>query len=134
MPPAPSLEPPAETRLVWNMTVLDRVESKLQDKVRLTREDALVKAPALSAVKLVAAVSPDVDLDDRESLLWGIFTRFDPARDVVFASVELHGAWPVSRGPLGIDATFKRGYPETIVMDPAISKRVDARWHQYWTA
>ncbi len=96
--------------------------------------EALVRAPALSKVRLVAAVSPDVDLDDRESLLWGIFTRFDPARDVVFASVELHGAWPVYRGPLGIDATFKRGYPEPIVMDPAISKRVESRWHQYWTA
>jgi 4-hydroxy-3-polyprenylbenzoate decarboxylase len=94
----------------------------------------LVKAPGLSAVKLIAVVSRDVNLEDREELLWGVFTRFDPARDVMFSSAELKGAWPVYRGCLGIDATFKTGYPEPIVMDPAIVKHVDARWHQYWTA
>jgi len=94
--------------------------------------EALVQATPLAALKLIAAVSPDVDLEDRESLLWGIFTRFDPARDVVFTSAELRGAWPVYRGRLGIDATFKPGYPEPIVMTPDIVKRVDARWHQYW--
>ncbi|MBI3330895.1 MAG: hypothetical protein HYZ96_02140, partial [Candidatus Omnitrophica bacterium] len=52
--------------------------------------------------------------------------------DVVFTSTELRGAWPVYRGCLGIDATFKPGYPEPIVMTPDIVKRVDARWHQYW--
>jgi len=95
---------------------------------------ALVASPALAAVKLIAAVSPDVDLGDRESLLWGLFTRFDPARDVIFSTTELRGAWAVPRGCLGIDATFKPGYPEPIVMDPAIIKRVDERWHQYWSA
>jgi len=94
----------------------------------------LVKAPQLSAIKLIAAVSEDVKLDDRESLLWGIFTRFDPARDIVFTSSELNDAWPVYRGCLGIDATFKQGYPDPVMMDPAIMKRVDSRWHQYWTA
>ena len=84
--------------------------------------------------KLIAAVSADVDLDDRESLLWGIFTRFDPARDVRFTAGELKGAWPVCRGRLGIDATFKNGYPEPIMMDPEIVKRVDVRWPQYWAA
>ncbi|MBI3330599.1 MAG: UbiD family decarboxylase, partial [Candidatus Omnitrophica bacterium] len=73
--------------------------------------EALVQATPLAALKLIAAVSPDVDLADRENLLWGIFTRFDPARDVVFTSTELRGAWPVYRGCLGIDATFKPGYP-----------------------
>jgi 4-hydroxy-3-polyprenylbenzoate decarboxylase len=96
--------------------------------------EALVKAPALSSVKLIAAVSPDVDLDDRESLLWGLFTRFDPARDVVFTAAAVQGAWPVYRGCLGIDATFKPGYPDPVVMDPAIVQRVSDRWPQYWNA
>ena len=95
---------------------------------------ALVKASALSSVKLIAAVSPDVDLEDRESLLWGIFTRFDPARDVIFTSAELNDAWPVYRGCLGIDATYKPGYPEPVVMTPDIIKKVDAKWHQYLSA
>jgi len=95
---------------------------------------ALVAAPQLAAIKLIAVVSPDVDLDDRESLLWGIFTRFDPARDVVFTRSELRDAWPTHRGCLGIDATFKPGYPDPVVMDPDVTKRVDDRWHQYWNA
>ena len=94
----------------------------------------LVTASALSHVKLIAAVSPDVNLRDRESLLWGIFTRFDPARDIVFSSAALKDAWPVYRGCLGIDATFKPGYPEPLVMQPEIIKRVDTRWPQYWAA
>jgi len=94
----------------------------------------LVRAEALGGVKLIAAVSEDVALDDRESLLWGIFTRFDPARDVSFTTTEMHGAWPVYRGCLGIDATFKPGYPDPIVMDPAVQQRVEARWDQYWNA
>ena len=96
--------------------------------------EALVRAPQLSRITLIAVVSEDVALDDQESLLWGIFTRFDPARDVVFSSAELRGAWPVYRGCLGIDATFKPGYPEPVVMEPAIVNRVTARWPQYWTA
>jgi 4-hydroxy-3-polyprenylbenzoate decarboxylase len=94
----------------------------------------LVEADLLSSVRLIAAVSSDVDLDDHESILWGIFTRFDPARDIVFTSSELREAWPVYSGCLGIDATFKKGYPDPVVMDPAIVKRVDLRWHQYFRA
>ena len=96
--------------------------------------EPLVKAPALAAVKLIAAVSPDVDLANVESILWGIFTRFDPARDVVFTEASLQGAWPVYRGRMGIDATFKTGYPDPVEMDPRIIEQVNQRWHQYWTA
>ena len=99
-----------------------------------TIAEALVKAHALRGLKVVACVSGDVDLNDRVSLLWGIFTRFDPARDVVFAESRLNGAWPVYRGLMGIDATFKTGYPEPVAMDTAIIERVTQRWHQYWTA
>jgi 4-hydroxy-3-polyprenylbenzoate decarboxylase len=81
--------------------------------------------------KLVAAVSPDVPLDDRRLLLWGIFTRFDPARDVFFESSELRGVWPVHRGRMAIDATFKEGYPAPLEMDPEIVARVDRRWGEY---
>jgi 4-hydroxy-3-polyprenylbenzoate decarboxylase len=127
-------------RLLEEALLAVQVEGQGRDVV-----DTLVRHPALAGVKLIAAVSEDVRLDDRETLLWGIFTRFDPARDVVFTSAELKGAgpatnpvgggaWPVYRGRLGIDATFKPGYPDPILMDPAVITRVDARWNQYWTA
>jgi menaquinone biosynthesis decarboxylase len=91
----------------------------------------LVRDPALEGVKIVAVVSPDVDLEDRVSTLWGIFTRFDCARDVVFRETRLVG--PVARyeGCLGIDATWKPGYPEPLEMTEEIREKVDVRWAEY---
>jgi 4-hydroxy-3-polyprenylbenzoate decarboxylase len=80
----------------------------------------------------IVAVSPDVRLDDDENLQWGIFTRFDPARDVLFATQTFVGARPLYRGPVGIDATWKEGYPAPLVMDDSIIKLVDRRWSEYW--
>ena len=118
-----------DARLVEECLLAVQVEGEGRSVIEM-----LVKAPVLRGIKLIAAVSPDVDLKDRENLMWGIFTRFDPARDVVFAEASLKGSWPVYRGCLGIDATFKQGYPDPIDMDSGIVKRVSERWHQYWTA
>jgi len=84
-----------------------------------------------SSAKLVAIVSEDVDLDDQTSTIWGIFTRFDAARDVRFASSTLRNAWPLHRGSLGVDATWKSGYPDPVVMPDDVVKRVSARWSEY---
>lgn len=89
-------------------------------------------AEDLGPIKLVAAVSPDVDVHDQTDLLWGVFTRFDPARDVLFRSVELRGAWPLYEGPMGIDATFKPGYPEPVEMSEEVRALVDRRWREYF--
>jgi 4-hydroxy-3-polyprenylbenzoate decarboxylase len=90
----------------------------------------LVQAPL--PVRFIVAVSPDVRLDDDENLQWGIFTRFDPARDMFFTEQSFTGARPVYRGIVGIDATWKQGYPEPLVMDETIVKLVDRRWAEYW--
>ena len=92
--------------------------------------ERLVQVP-LGPVKIVAAVSPDVPLDNRDLLLWGIFTRFDCARDIVFTEVQRRGAWTTCHGVMGIDATFKPGYPEPLEMDPDIVEKVDRRWAEY---
>jgi 4-hydroxy-3-polyprenylbenzoate decarboxylase len=88
----------------------------------------LVQRPEYAAVKLIAAVSADVPLDDDELLLWGIFTRFDCARDIVPARTEARGAWLTCRGPLGIDATWKAGYPEPVSSPPEVVAKVDGWW------
>ena len=85
-----------------------------------------------SSVRIVAAVSPDVEMEDRESLLWGIFTRFDPALDLLFAHTELRGVRPLYRGPMGIDATFKEGYPDPLEMSEEVRTRVSRRWGEYF--
>ena len=83
-------------------------------------------------VQFVVAVSPDVRLEDDENLQWGIFTRFDPARDMMFSEQFFSGARPVYRGLIGIDATWKEGYPLPLQMDDSIVRVVDRRWNEYW--
>jgi 4-hydroxy-3-polyprenylbenzoate decarboxylase len=96
--------------------------------------ERLVRREDLGFLKLIAAVSEDVDLHDDVSLIWGIFTRFDPAADVIFRRTEVRGACPIHEGPLGIDATWKPGYPEPLVMDQEVVARVDRRWLEYFPA
>lgn len=92
----------------------------------------LIQWRDLGPVKFITAVSPDVNLEDEETLLWGIFTRFDPARDMLFEERRFLGARPVYSGRIAIDATWKEGYPLPVEMDEAIIHRVDARWDEYW--
>jgi 4-hydroxy-3-polyprenylbenzoate decarboxylase len=105
---------------------------QVKDDVKPTLE-RLVRDPSVAGYRLVVAVSPDVPLDDPELLLWGIFTRFDCARDLVpaKASFTAGGAWPVFEGPIGIDASWKKGYPKALEMDPAVVAKVDRRWKEY---
>lgn len=94
--------------------------------------EKLVRNRQLEGLKIIAAVSEDVDITRQESTIWGIFTRFDCERDVVFSEQKLMGISPIYKGILGIDATWKKGYPEPLVMDEKIVKLVDRRWEEYW--
>ena len=90
--------------------------------------ESLLQRPEYAAVTLLVAVSEDVPLDDDALLLWGIFTRFDCARDIVPAATETRGAWTTCRGPLGIDATWKPGYPAPVENLPEVVASVDTWW------
>jgi len=92
----------------------------------------LVPLEECDGVTLMAAVSEDVDLHDRESTIWGIFTRFDCERDIVFTDQQLMGISPIYKGIMGIDATWKTGYPKPLSMTPEVSRRVEERWESYW--
>jgi 4-hydroxy-3-polyprenylbenzoate decarboxylase len=92
----------------------------------------LVLLPELSTLKIIAVVSEDVDLDNPESYIWGVFTRFDCERDMVFTEQSLIGISPIYRGIMGIDATWKPGYPAPLVMSEEIRERVNRRWEEYW--
>ncbi len=76
-------------------------------------------------------VSNDVPLSDPAMLLWGWFTRFDPALDLHPAQRRILGNRLVFDFPIGIDARWKKGYPQPVAFDPGIEKQVDARWHQF---
>ena len=101
----------------------------VRENARLVLQKLLELAPP---VRFIVAVSPDVRLDDDEQLQWGIFTRFDPARDMLFSEQTFVGARPVYRGIVAIDATWKQGYPLPLQMDESIVRLVDRRWNEYW--
>lgn len=92
----------------------------------------LIKSDELVGPKIVAAVSPDVDIRNQEQTIWGIFTRFDAERDIMFTEEKLVGISPLFKGKMGIDATWKNGYPAPLVMSEEIIKKVDERWDSYW--
>ena len=94
--------------------------------------EQLVRMPELRNLKIIATVSADVDLNRQESYLWGIFTRFDCERDATFSEQTLLGISPIYRGVLGLDATWKPGYPAPLVMSEDVREKVKRRWEEYW--
>jgi 3-polyprenyl-4-hydroxybenzoate decarboxylase len=110
-------------RLAWGGMLVVQVAGEGRAVI-----ERLVARPEYEKVKLIVAVSGDVPLDDDTMLLWGIFTRFDCARDIVPANVETRGAWLTCRGPLGIDATWKQGYPDPVENLPEVVSAVDGWW------
>ncbi len=93
--------------------------------------ERLVRWDGLGPVRFVAAVSTDVNLSDEENTIWGIFSRFDPARDMIFGEQRFVGARPVYGGRIGIDATWKEGYPLPLEMSGDVVRLVDRRWNEY---
>jgi 4-hydroxy-3-polyprenylbenzoate decarboxylase len=116
-----------DARLVHDTMLLVKVRDGGSEVVR-----TLVALPELRGLSIIAAVSEDVNLNDRECYIWGIFTRFDCERDVIFTGQRLMGISPVYNGVMGIDATWKHGYPETLAMTEEVRRRVDDRWESYW--
>jgi 4-hydroxy-3-polyprenylbenzoate decarboxylase len=94
--------------------------------------ETLLQRRDLQDVLMLAVVSDDVDIHDRENSIWGIFTRFDCERDVIFSEQRLIGISPIYNGILGIDATWKKGYPKPLVMEAKVRRFVESRWDQYW--
>jgi len=112
---------------LWDDSLL--VVQAREDGRRLI--ESLVQDPMLEGVKIIAAVSPDVDLEDRVSMIWGLFTRFDAVRDIVFTNMKLVGPAVQYGGRLGIDATWKPHYPEPLEMPEELREKVTARWSEY---
>lgn len=94
--------------------------------------EKLVSLESLKDLKIIALVSEDVDIHDQEKLIWGIFTRFDAERDIIFTEQKLIGISPVYKGIMGIDATWKEGYPAPLTMNKEIIKLVDVKWGKIW--
>ncbi len=116
-----------DVHLAHDTLLLVKVSGRGREVVR-----TLVAHPALQGVAVIAAVSEDVNIRDRENYIWGVFTRFDAERDIVFTRQELIGISPVYNGVLGIDATWKSGYPRPLSMTAEIIQKVDLLWGPLW--
>ncbi|MBI3195877.1 MAG: UbiD family decarboxylase [Ignavibacteriae bacterium] len=114
------------TRNPETVTINNRPETGQEILKKLLQRNELRK------LKLIAVVSEDVDIHNKESYIWGVFTRFDCERDVLFTEQKMLGISPVYSGVLGIDATWKPGYPEPLTMPDEIVKRVDEKWGKIW--
>ena len=117
-------------RLICDNILVMQLKAAFADHRELL--ERAVRDPRNQSLKSVVLVSEDVDIADDVELIWGIFTRFDCARDVVFTDQQFDGITPVYRGVMGIDATWKPGYQKPLVMDPDIVRLVDRRWDEYW--
>jgi 4-hydroxy-3-polyprenylbenzoate decarboxylase len=90
--------------------------------------------------KFVIVTDDDVNARDWKDVIWAMTTRMDPVRDTVMVENTpidyLDFASPESGlgGKVGYDATNKwpgetsREWGRPIVMDPAVSERIDAIW------
>jgi 4-hydroxy-3-polyprenylbenzoate decarboxylase len=96
---------------------------------KLISEENLARLP--KGTKIVAAVSADVNLSSDIEVIWGIFTRFDAARDVMLTSASLEGVTALYEGVIGIDATWKPGYPNPCEIPDEITSKVEKRWKEY---
>jgi 3-polyprenyl-4-hydroxybenzoate decarboxylase len=76
-------------------------------------------------------VGADVPVDDPVMLLWGWFTRFDPAADLYPAGRRIVGNRLLLDFPIAIDARWKKGYPRPVAFDPKVERRVEANWKSY---
>jgi 4-hydroxy-3-polyprenylbenzoate decarboxylase len=132
-----------DIHLVDNTLLLVKVDSPISNSLRPENQilkpetgrevlQKLVVKPELSHLKIVAVTSHDVDIHNKESYIWGVFTRFDCERDVLFTENKLVGISPIYRGVMGIDATWKPGYPEPLTMPDEIVKHVDQKWGKIW--
>ena len=94
----------------------------------------------LMFTKIVIVVDEDVDVQNLPEVVWRVTANIDPKRDAVFADgitdVLDHASDLIGlSGKLGFDATrkwpeegFTREWPEVLVMDEAVKRRVDEIW------
>jgi UbiD family decarboxylase len=105
--------------------------AQCQSKLAHSVLPELLASAALGRVRVVVLVDYDIDPADPVRMLWGWFTRFEPAQDIRFTRSEMRGAVPGYDGRMGFDATFKEGYPNPLMLDPQAEKEAERLWAKY---
>ncbi len=105
--------------------------------------NAIWGAGLLSLSKLIVVVDADCDVHDYSEVAWRAFGNVDYAHDLLLTTGPVdhldHSAYQQFwGGKAGIDATRKlpaegytREWPDMLVQDPEVVRRVTARWREY---
>jgi 4-hydroxy-3-polyprenylbenzoate decarboxylase len=90
--------------------------------------------------KVVVVVDHDVDVQNPREVVWKTLCALDPERDIQFVMGPVDSLDHAARiqdfgSKMGVDATrkwpsegFARPWPDEIVMDPAVSSKIDGLW------
>jgi 4-hydroxy-3-polyprenylbenzoate decarboxylase len=102
--------------------------------------NAIWGMPGAMFTKCILVVDHDVNVHDSGEVAWKALNHIDPERDIQFTLGPVDQLEHASRLPnfgskMGIDATrkwptegFARPWPDEIVMDPEVKKKVDSIW------
>ncbi len=90
-------------------------------------------------IKILFIIDEEVDIQNKTELLWGLFTRFDPERDIFFDERNLnYHVLPEFGKRMAIDCTRKseeeghfKQWLKVIKMDEEIKERVTKRWEEF---
>ena len=93
---------------------------------KLARDAALQEWPLVFLVDDAGVAERNV------RFLWSTFTRFEPAADIHSSSSRIHRHHECLAAPVVIDCRVKPGYPEELVADEEIVRRVTRRWAAYF--
>ncbi len=105
--------------------------------------NAIWGAGLLSLSKLIVVVDADCDVHDYSEVAWRAFGNVDYAHDLLTTVGPVdhldHSAYSqFFGGKVGVDATRKlategylREWPEMLVQDPNVVRRVEQRWKEY---
>lgn len=92
--------------------------------------------------KVIVVVDEDIDIHSDSEVAWATLNHIDPQRDMEFTLGPMEVLDHASRAAcygskVGIDATrkwpeegFTREWPDAIVMDPTVKKKVADRWQE----
>ncbi|AEB11033.1 menaquinone biosynthesis decarboxylase [Marinithermus hydrothermalis] len=123
LPPHPGVVAQHQWPGIWAVTLEKCHPHQARDLAQ-----ALSQYPQSVGIRLLLLTDADTDAANLEEVLWAVLNNIDPERD----------AWVLAGagGPiLALDGTrklpeegFARPWPEKIVMDPEVKRRVAARW------
>lgn len=90
-------------------------------------------------IRIMFIVDEEVNIHDKTELVWGIFTRFDPERDIFFDERNLnYRVLPYFGRRMAIDCTRKfeeeghhKPWLEVIKMDEKVKESITQRWKEF---